>query len=268
MKMKIANPNFKALYIGAFSMFALGACSTGGGVVLPSIEGETALARVCRLKAPDIIPATPYRSQGFMDHSGYGTASDAIARFLEGFETIEYVVTLEAINNGAALSPNNPSNWGLRPLTDQTGTLNLGIVERPHQGCAAFEAVVKTQGEPDAASFFTFTNFAPNPPRNWCINAFSYDERAMEFTLQVSQWASKEGDSTLYQKTELLRRNGQIVARRTQFWLTRPQFPIGVARVATGCDGRAISATIPEFVGRDGIALAPLRAPKLVPVSN
>ena len=266
--MENTKSNFRAFIGLSIAALSLTACSTGGGRVLPSIIAESELARTCRTKALDIIPNTPFITQGFLDNSGNGTAADGISRFLEGFETIEFIVTQDAINIGANLSPTDPAIWGLRPLVNQTGIANLAIVEHPHPGCDAFEAVVKTQGEPDAARFFTYTKFAPNPPRNWCVNAFSYSQSAMEFAYETNQSAVKEGDATINQKTEILRQSGQIVARRTQIWLSRPQFPIGVVNVNTDCEGRAITAPQPEFIGKNGIALRPKREPNLVAVSN
>lgn len=242
----------------------LASCSTGGGRVLPSPIAESQLARACRTKAIDIIPSTPFISQGFLDSSGNGTAADGITRFLEGFETLEFNVTSEAINDGNSVSPNDPSIWGLRPLVREIGIANLGIVQRPHPGCDAFEAVVKTQGVPDVGRFFTYSGFAANPPRNWCINAFGYSQSVMEFAYETSQAVSFEAGATINQKTETLRQNGQIVARRTQIWLVRPQFPIGVTNVNTDCQGLAITAPAPEFVGKNGIALRPKREPSLV----
>lgn len=266
--MKTANINFKDLFIGTISLFTLCACSTGGGTVLPSINGETALARACRNAEPDIIPNAPFKVQGFQDLSGIGSAGDGQNRFLEGFETIEFLVDNTALERANLLGPNDPSIWGLRPLSKISGIVNLGIVQRPHQGCDLFEEVVKSQGEPDAARFFTSTTFAPNPPRNWCINAFNYGQTAFEFSYSTNQFSSKEGESSLNQKIEILKRNGEIVARRTQIWLSRPQFPIGVVNVATGCDGSAITTPAPEFVGKNGIALVPLRAPTLIATSD
>jgi hypothetical protein len=264
------NRPFTTIFLVTF----LSACSTGnGGTVLPSPIGDAAVGKACRDSLPDIIPSTPLTTGSVWRSEGLGSAADALEVLRMGFERASFTATSAQLTTAAALAAGDTSRWSLAPLSSQAGLITLEVAPRGDARCAAFEREVagqRTSSDPKAATddpmkYWTDTRYPAAPPegRNWCIATMDQsDSSALRYDRTVT--SSKEGQSNVSVSLETITNGGgQILARRTQVWMTRPSFPIGVSSVATGCDGRTIGP-IPEFFGPTGIALRAATAPTLI----
>jgi hypothetical protein len=260
--------------LAPFLLLALSACSTGGGgTVLPSPIGDAAVGRACRDALPDIIPSTPITTNSVWRSEGMGSAADALEVLRMGFERASFTATSAQIATASSLAPGDTSRWSQAPLTSQAGIVTLEVAPRGDAFCVAFEREVDGQrnsSDPKAATddpmkYWTDTRYPAAPPegRNWCIaTADPSDSNALRYDRTVA--SSKEGQSNVSVSLETVtNKSGETLARRTQVWMTRPSFPIGVSSVATGCDGRTIGP-IPEFFGPTGIALRAAAAPTLI----
>jgi hypothetical protein len=256
---------------------ALAACavggSSGGGLVLPSPSGDTAVNKACHAALPDILPATPITTNTLWSSEGIGSSADSLEILRMGFARVSFDVSALALADANGLNIGDTMRWSKAPLTTQAGTVTLEVAPRGDARCTAFEREVegqRTSSDPkantdDPMKYWTDTRFPPAPPegRNWCIATLdSPDQNALRFSRTVT--SSQEGQSNVSVILELVTDNtGAIRARRTQVRMYRPSFPIGISSVGTGCDGNAIGL-IPEFWGPTGIALRPSAAPTLI----
>jgi hypothetical protein len=255
-------------------ILTLAACSTGGGgTVLPSPSGDAAVSKACRDAQPDIIPNAPIPARSILFNEGMGSSADSLELLRMGFERASFTVTQANLDAAARLPSGDTSRWSQVPLTTSTGVITLEVAPKGDARCAAFEREVegqRTSTDPKAATddpmkYWTDTRFPPAPPegRNWCIASFvAPDADALVLTRTVT--SSQEGGSNVSVRLETLTdARGSLLARRTQVWMNRPSFPIGVSSVATGCDGRTIGQ-VPEFFGPTGIALRAAAPPTLI----
>jgi hypothetical protein len=246
----------------------LSACSTGGGgTVMPSPVGDLAVSRACRDAPPDIIPSTPIAATSVWFNEGMGSAADSLELLRMGFERVSFAVTEANLQAASKLSPNDTSRWSQVPLTSQAGTITLEVAPYGDPRCAAFEREVEAQraNSDDPMKFWTDTRFPPanGDSRNWCIATLSpLDPNALVLSRTVT--STREGQSNVSVRQEILTDvRSNVLARRTQVWMNRPSFPIGISSVATGCDGRTIGP-MPEFFGPTGIALRAASSPTLI----
>jgi hypothetical protein len=255
-------------------LFILSACSTGGGgSVLPSPAGDAAVGKACREAASDIIPATPILAKSILFNEGMGSAADSLELLRMGFERASFTVTSTNLEEASRLATGDTSRWSRAPLTLTPGTITLEVAQKGDVRCAAFEREVegqRTSTDPKAATddpmkYWTDTRFPPATVegRNWCVATLAApDVNAIVLTRTVT--TSQEGGSTVSVRVETLSdARGTLLARRTQVWMNRASFPIGISSVTTGCDGRTIGQ-VPEFWGPTGIALRPAVAPTLI----
>jgi hypothetical protein len=250
------------------------ACSTGGGgTVLPSPSGDAALGKACRDAQPDIIPTTPILAKSILFNEGMGSAADSLELLRMGFERASFTVTPTNLEEASRLAQGDTTRWSRAPLTITAGTITLEVAQKGDARCAAFEREVESQknsSDPKAATddpmkYWTDTRFPPATAegRNWCIATLEApDPEALKLTRTVT--SSQEGGSNVSVRLETLSNaRGSLLARRTQVWMNRPSFPIGISSVATGCDGRTIGQ-VPEFFGPVGIAVRAAAPPTLI----
>lgn len=241
----------------------LGGCKSGGGTVLPSINGEMALAKACSTKPLDIIP-NPIAIHGFHDKTQNGSPGMVMERFIDGFLQIQVTISAEQIAAGAALLDKDSGIWGIRPLANMAGNYDLKVAEIGDTDCISFEEILNAQGDPKAMDYLIDNRFPDKGARNWCISSIKSDQ-TMEFEYSSEVSSEAYNGAHLNKNTETINRNGVLYARRISIWLSQPSFPIGVNTISKDCDGNA--PNLPPLYGKSGLVLRPQNSPYLLPHS-
>jgi hypothetical protein len=246
-------------------LFFLASCQMGGGTVLPSINGNAELLKLCQSAPKDILPSAPILVDGFYDQTQNGSAGMILPRFLDGFEFIDTNITQTQITEGNKLNYKDASVWGIRPLANYAGIYRHNIAQIGNKDCTKFEENLIAQGDPNSINFWNDNRFA-NAPRNWCIATFAPNNTA-QFHYSQSTTHKTTGTSELYSQSDIIYKNNEIFARKTTIWLSQPLFPVATSSTNIGCDLKTLGV-IPQLVGKNGLALRPKQAPTLLPITQ